>query len=315
MKEITIGEAVRRRRKELGLSQEKLCEGICSTNTLSRIETGVQTPSYNNLIALLERLGMPSDRFYGLLSEQEESVETSRKELHSCVVLFERASGSGRVRARNRVLSVLQELENVADADDKATQQYILCVKAALGTENGPYTPAKRREILMEALRLTVPKFDLNRINSFRYTIEETRLINQIAATYSREGNINQTISIYRQLLKYIQANDQELAQYAAHLTIVTHNYARELGLDGHYDEAVEVAQLGWQTCIKYGHYQFLPGHIAIIAECKYFLGEIEESKNFYYQAHFLYMSIKDRHNQAIIDTEAKERLQITFPY
>lgn len=45
MKEFPIGEVIRQRRIELGLTQEELCEGIYEPPTMSRIETGRQTPS------------------------------------------------------------------------------------------------------------------------------------------------------------------------------------------------------------------------------------------------------------------------------
>lgn len=35
-----IGEVIKRTRESLGMTQEELSEGICTTETLSRIETG-----------------------------------------------------------------------------------------------------------------------------------------------------------------------------------------------------------------------------------------------------------------------------------
>ncbi len=71
MKEIFLGEVIRQRRLELGLTQEELCQGICEPMTISRFENGKQTPSRNRIKALLQRLGLPDDRFYGLLSDRE----------------------------------------------------------------------------------------------------------------------------------------------------------------------------------------------------------------------------------------------------
>ena len=59
MKEIFLGEFIKQRRLELGLTQEQLCEGICEPMTISRIENGRQTPSRNRINALLQRLGLP----------------------------------------------------------------------------------------------------------------------------------------------------------------------------------------------------------------------------------------------------------------
>ena len=62
MKELFIGEVIKRKRKELRLTQEELCEGICEPSTISRIESGKQVPAKNKLDALLQRLDLPGDR-------------------------------------------------------------------------------------------------------------------------------------------------------------------------------------------------------------------------------------------------------------
>lgn len=68
MREMFLGEVIKQRRAELQLTQEELCEGICDTVTISRIENGRQTPSRNRINALLQRLGLPDDRYFALLS-------------------------------------------------------------------------------------------------------------------------------------------------------------------------------------------------------------------------------------------------------
>lgn len=45
MKNVFLGEYVKQRRLDLGLTQEQLCDGICEPMTLSRLENGKQTPA------------------------------------------------------------------------------------------------------------------------------------------------------------------------------------------------------------------------------------------------------------------------------
>ena len=52
----SLGEKIRQARREKGLTQEQLAEGICSPITVSRIENGHQMPSKAILDALLSRL-------------------------------------------------------------------------------------------------------------------------------------------------------------------------------------------------------------------------------------------------------------------
>ena len=71
MKNVFLGEYIKQRRLDLGLTQEQLCDGICEPMTLSRLENGKQTPSRNRINALLQRLGLPDDRYFALLSKNE----------------------------------------------------------------------------------------------------------------------------------------------------------------------------------------------------------------------------------------------------
>ena len=54
-----LGDCIRERRERLGVTQEELCEGICSVPTLSKIENGKQGMRLNQYIAIMERLGLP----------------------------------------------------------------------------------------------------------------------------------------------------------------------------------------------------------------------------------------------------------------
>ena len=45
MKNVFLGEYIKQRRLDLGLTQEQLCDGICEPMTLSRLENGKQTRS------------------------------------------------------------------------------------------------------------------------------------------------------------------------------------------------------------------------------------------------------------------------------
>lgn len=104
MKEIFLGEVIRQRRIELGLTQEELCEGICEPITISRFEHGRQTPSRNRVRALLFRLGLPDDRYFALLSTQETKISILETEITECNVRFERAFPEDRPSIRKEAL-------------------------------------------------------------------------------------------------------------------------------------------------------------------------------------------------------------------
>ena len=221
MQEIFLGEYIKSQRLELGLTQEQLCEGICEPITLSRLENGKQTPSRNRINALLQRLGLPDDRYFALLSQNEMDINALQEEIRMDTIRYHRAGDHERPQIREAALEKMAKLEAIAEKDDRITQQYILSCKASIGTPDGPYTHTEAREILLKAIRMTVPRFDLEEINSGLYSLGETQLINQIAIAYVMGGDRKKAIDIYRQLLKYVQKHYKELNRYAGQVTLL----------------------------------------------------------------------------------------------
>lgn len=314
MQELFIGEAIRRRREALGLSQEELCEGICEPLTISRLENGKNMPSYSCIRALLQRLGMPDKRYYALLSKHDREIRDVRKELLSCSSRFMRALADRKKQVWALAMEQLHRLEGLADEDDNITRQFILSQRAVLGTETGPYSPAERQNLLLRALRLTTPQFDLKNIGAHRYTVDETRLISQIALVYSDTGEHETAVAIYHQLYEYVHKNDDRLSNYAPHFTLIAYNYARELALCRYYHDAIKIAEEGQRVGIDYAYYDFLGRTLVVLGECYYQVGEMEQSRNLYLQAHFFCEVLKDERSLKIIDPDIRERFGIEFP-
>lgn len=309
MKEVFLGEVIRQRRLELGLTQEELCEGICEPMTISRFENGRQTPSRNRIKALLQRLGLPDDRFFGLLSAKEMQISSLEKEITSCHVRFARAPLEEKNKIREETFAKHRELESVIDKDDTLSRQLILRSKFLLGTENGPYSLDDGLSILLEAIRMTSPKFDLDQIRQGLYTENEIKLINNMANCYIRAGRHYDAIDILKPLLRYLQTNMKNIPPNQAQIPMIAFNYARELEIVKRFDDAIEIAGYARRICIDYGVYTSLSGILMILAECHYHLGDHGKSIELYRQAYYLFKIIEDKHNLAIIKAEAKELL------
>ena len=311
MREIFLGEVIRQRRVELKLTQEEVCEGICEPITISRLENGKQTPSRNRVKALLQRLGLPDDRFYGLLSAKELEISRLEKEIVSCNVRFERAEGEEKKAARAEALSKLQALEQVIDGDDTLSRQLILRSRYLLGTDQGPYGLEEGLALLLEAMRLTKPRFDIRQIEKGLYTEQEVKLINNMAQCFIRAGKHLDAIDILRQLLGYLQISWKKIPPHRAHIPFVSYNYARELVIIGRYEEAIEIAEYGREMSVKYGNYLQLPGFLAFLAESYYNQGKLDESIELYKQSYYLYKAICDDANCRIVQEDAKRFLNL----
>ncbi len=316
MREVFLGEYIRYRRLELGLTQEQLCEGICEPITISRLETGKQNPTKNTITALLQRLGLPDDRYVALLSSRETELDALQKELVSYNIQYQSALEPEKSQIQAQAYEKLRQLEALAEEGDTLTKQLILRSRVLLGKEGGsPYSLDEQLELLMDAIRLTVPRFDPEEIGRSLYSLDEVKVINQIAGVYTEKGQHRIAAEILGQLLKYIQKHYQNILQSAGHLPLVAHNYARVLQLCKRYEEAIEIAQLGRESCVKFGHYLVLPGLLHTMAICYHEIGQYEQSKELFYQAYYLYKAVDDKSGAVLLQADAKKYENIEFPY
>ena len=301
MQNFFLGDYIRQRRLELGLTQEQVCEGICEPITLSRIENGKQTPSRVRINAILQRLDLPDDRYYALLTKNELEIEALEKEIVAC-------NATGRAEEG---FKQIEKLKAFAEGEP-LIQQFIIRSSLLLEQMEKRYTEQEEIEILTQAIRLTVPDFNTEEIEKKLYTRDEIKIINQIANAYSCAGNQKKAADIFYQLLKYIRKHIKEAITSAGVLPMILYNYTRVLDLAGRYEEGIEYALETKEVCIKYGHYQYLPRCIEIYGECCYFLGRIEESKKAYRQAYYICEAIGDV-NLEVTKEEAKKYLNLEF--
>lgn len=110
------------------------------------------------------------------------------REIINDMIRLRRALEEDKPRIANKIREKLDKLEGVADPDDHSAQQFLLAHRARLGQPEGPYNSDEKLAMQLEAIHLTCPKFDPEDCLHGRYNMNEYRLINQIANTYSEAG-------------------------------------------------------------------------------------------------------------------------------
>lgn len=201
MKTIMIGDYIKRRRVELGMTQGQLAKGICTVATLSRLEAGIQTPRRNRISALLQRLGLPDSRYFAINTQEEVAIEAYKKDIVACNVLERVEEG----------FEKLQKLEQLLSPDDNLTRQFVVRSRALLGGLDGRYTHRQQMEMLLDAMRMTIPDFSLEDLEEHYYTFDEIKTLNQIAGLYLAEDQMEQALHLYDKLLNYILNHNQAL--------------------------------------------------------------------------------------------------------
>ena len=170
-----------------------------------------------------------------------------------------------------------------------------------------------REKMLKQALELTCAGINLENMRGFLLGEDETKIINQIAITYSEEGKRRQAIEIYRQLIRYVESHFPDCEVRQVMLPLTAYNYSRLLGLERRYEEAIEVAELGRQCCVKYNKCRMLGGLLLNIACCLHELGEDEKSKELLIQSYYVGLAMEDFWDCENIKRYAEETLGISL--
>ena len=297
-----IGEYIKRKREEKEIKQDELCYGICDRSTLSRIERGKQEPSYYILKALLQRLGISEDRCQILMGPQEFEISELQREIIADNVRKDFSSALKKIRR-------LEELSQ--SAENPLLQQFVRRVRALAGyEENGErfaYDYPTQREMLMQALKLTHPNIDLSHISNCLLSVDEIKILNQYAITYSEIGNRRYAIHIYQQLFDCINYNCIDTESIVSILTLLAYNYSRLLGQERRYEEAVEIAELGQNYCVKYNKCQMLGGLLLNIACCAHELEDDEKSKDLLRQAYYVNKAMKQEKSCKVVEEYWKQ--------
>lgn len=266
MKAYNIGLFIQKKREEQHIRQEDLCRGICDKSTLSRIERGKQEPSSGILGVLLQRLGINEDQLAVLLGPKDFEISDLQKEI----------IGLNSQKEYEKAAEKIRRLEQLVEPTDKITQQFILRSKALVYF---PRNYPASRDLLLQALSLTLPDFDFDRISDYLLGIEEIKILNQLANSYSEEGDRRFAIHIYHQLFEDSHKRLLNIESMVSLFTMLAYNYSRLLGLERRYEECIEIATLGQEICIKHNKCQLLGGLLLNIAYAQHELGYDDECK------------------------------------
>ena len=93
-----VGEVIRRNRESIGMTQEELCDGICSVETLSRIENGRNTPSRANFERLMERMGKTGKKYLPFVRSKDIENHLLREEVERLISVHDYRSAERKLQ-------------------------------------------------------------------------------------------------------------------------------------------------------------------------------------------------------------------------
>ena len=225
----SMKDVLRTRRAMFGLTQEQLCEGICSVKSLRRAEKGQTDMQRETLKKLLNRLGLSGQMQWSRLITSDREVIRMAEELADYI--------------NDRKFSVaskqLESLKSRIDLDIPQNKQYFLEKQALLEFEQGKVTREEFVKMEKEALECTLCAENLYRKENVYLTEREIICISN--SWKGMEGKQKrESINLILRLYDYYALNNG-LSQAISVYEIFTEAAVNELGNNGEHVRAEEI--------------------------------------------------------------------------
>lgn len=288
-----VGDFIRETRERKGYTQEEVSDGICSPASLSRIENGEQTPSRLTLEKLLERMGTENNLFNVFVSREE-------MELYKTVQTITRNITDGDIV---ELEGQIHKLEELTRKGTKLERQYLLFAKAELLRQRDT-DEDEVMELLMQAIHLTLPKFDgYSPLPNNLLTFDKITIINAISIQHAKESRTKAALDLGFWLRDYMKDKVVDGKLKTAKYPMVLHNLSNWLAAVDRYADALDITEEAVDFCIKYGNLVVLPfvvfNKACALAELK----KKEEAKKYFGQSIALFETVKQfEHAQMAID-------------
>ena len=225
----SMKDVLRTRREMFGLTQEQLCEGICSVKSLRRAEKGQTDMQRETLKKLLNRLGLSGQMQWSRLITSDREVIRMAEELADYI--------------NDRKFSVaskqLESLKSRIDLDIPQNKQYFLEKQALLEFEQGKVTREEFVKMEKEVLECTLRAENLYRKENVYLTEREIICISN-SWKGMEEKEKRESINLILRLYDNYALNNG-LSQAISVYEIVTEAAVNELGNSGEHVRAEKI--------------------------------------------------------------------------
>ncbi|BCN28841.1 helix-turn-helix domain-containing protein [Anaeromicropila herbilytica] len=302
MNTFKVGDVIRKTRLGLKITQEQLSDGICSVGSLSKIENNLQVPTKANFDALMQRMGKTGDIYYSFVSERDFDIQ----EMKHRITLFMS------VRQYEEARKILMEFEKLVDKKEVLNIQFILYIKAIIDKNNGE-SLEHVLDLFLQAIKITIPNFNVNRLSNYLLTDEDIMIINNIALAYYNLDNKEEAIKLMYELIDYIEDRYIDTKSKVEKLPLILYNLSKWLGLEKRYEEAIDICNKGVEVCNKHGKLRCYGEIIYNKGYNLYELDRREESIDCIKQAYYIFLAQQNTEYASNVVAFAKENLNLNL--
>lgn len=220
-KELSI--IVKKRRKELKMSQVELAKGICTQGTISNIEKHRGLPSTNIISELADRLGIQIDVFE-VVKEEQQSIESLLKQASKLC-----AHGEN-VKAYYQLREVMHLKNTLEDADKKKYCYYLGTCYYSVFSDS-----VEAEHIFSEAID------DLKKAND----IEDVLLFLGMGIVNFENGNKEEAFKWFENCLVALRKDSFSVKYNTRELLKIYYHLAKYYSLNLDYLKSIELCDIG----------------------------------------------------------------------
>lgn len=305
-----LGDIIRLTRKSLSITQEQLCDGICSVETLSRMETGKQSPNRDTYELLMERMGRIRERAYSMLSVSDFKVLEKMKRFEDCIHGYDYEQAE----------EILQEIKSSL-GHTVLDKQFLIRAENLIRYRLNQINTDEFLEGLQQAIQLTIPRYGTISLASWPLTFNEALLLLNISTAYAEKEDYEKAISILEEAKSALKQSYMDEQQRVLMQLSNIYNLSKWYSVIGEYEKSNDIAAEGIELCRKHRLCSTLPQLIYAIAwnnEQLINMGVLPKDhmrKCFYdfRKGYYLASAFQSNYAQQIIEGHVMESFQIAL--
>ncbi|MFC5631302.1 MULTISPECIES: helix-turn-helix domain-containing protein [Streptococcus] len=248
---VNIADKLKTKRKEYGLSQSELAEGICEQSQISKIERGNYMPTATLLYKLAGRLNVTIDYFF---DEQIESVSNLKEFMRLSTKLLEDRN----YKDLEYLYNLEKEKQSFLSLDEESYLTWIHALILFYSYDEKD----KAISLLEKTMSLVSEKHSVY-----------LKILNTLANFYSLVGRDEDYERNYQRLIELYSEKDFDSQEFLFGYIRTRYNYAHHLLAKDKALEAIQIAMETIEVCKEYQtSYQLAPLLIIVGNGSKEFL-------------------------------------------
>jgi len=241
------GDVIRLTRNAIGMTQEQLCEEICSVETLSRIENnkqGIGKDVYERLMAKMERNPL---RSYAICSSMDMRIAEEKQALEDAVALVDFDTAEAYLESMKKKMP-----------QTNYNKQYMARFEAIIAYNKKLIDECELVSKLEETIKITVPNYEeyLSSSKIFPFSEQEIFVMMSLSNAYARNGKEEKSIQLFDMILRNLAESYMDEKSANKLRLVIFANKIKVLGGVKKYEEASELAKDALNEAIRcdYGH-------------------------------------------------------------